>query len=540
MADNTIKTQDNNNIFTGANGTGTDDNSTGLKIARAADVANLPYGAFSSANVAMVMNTVKALANNIYANFIPNKRILTDDSPILFYKNGNAQHPASGQAADDEQKSKFNYLVTGKVLKDNIEYHKPIINGSRDYNNTSNFIIPEMPANVNDVKNKIFGYGASAIGWFTAEVNTEDNFGITGSKIGIPINNTVKKITTDVPAGTDEAADFNISFIDGLTFSNGVLTKTKGQLTFDKKGILKSYQTGISDGTLTILDSGLVTAGAINSVKNVNGTLKYDIYNFNTYGLITGAGDANNTLLEPLTVVKNQNGTDPTAASLDFIYDSSGILKKKKITIANGKITEVTDSETQVFAPTYTTTGDNKNAEETNVIIDGSSFTKSKLTTNNQGFSKIVANGDITGKIEAGSFNAIVYTAAEGNNPATLKYKAISIGSDGRVTTIPASATSSIPVLFENAQTDSFYSVSVTDNTLSLHTIKYKNGQITEKGAGTATANVLSTANVITNLTVASTTIDTDGKITTSEVIEANGGIDLKSNNNNTGTITIS
>ena len=110
-------------------------------------VDSFAYGEYSLANIAQVTNTISELAKHVYNNFIPNDRIIPNKkadktTDIIFYKKvGNAydtmKDTISGKAADYK-----NYIVTGQNLYNNIKYHKPFINNTQDYNESSYFITP--------------------------------------------------------------------------------------------------------------------------------------------------------------------------------------------------------------------------------------------------------------------------------------------------------------------------------------------------------------------------------------------------------------
>ena len=110
-------------------------------------VDSFAYGEYSLANIAQVTNTISELAKHVYNNFIPNDRIIPNKkadgkTDIIFYKKvsnayDNMKDTISGKAADYK-----NYIVTGQNLYNNIRYHKPFINNTQDYNESSYFITP--------------------------------------------------------------------------------------------------------------------------------------------------------------------------------------------------------------------------------------------------------------------------------------------------------------------------------------------------------------------------------------------------------------
>lgn len=138
----------------------------GLTIEKVKDgnkdfVDNLPYGEYSLANIAQVTNTIKALAQHIYNNFIPSDRIIPSGvtypymssqnvnttADLIFYKfydnhGTTTEVTNAGERAGNVNFDFRKYLITGENLRENIKYHKPKINGTQDYNENSDFIIP--------------------------------------------------------------------------------------------------------------------------------------------------------------------------------------------------------------------------------------------------------------------------------------------------------------------------------------------------------------------------------------------------------------
>lgn len=110
-------------------------------------VDSFAYGEYSLANIAQVTNTISELAKHVYNNFIPNDRIIPNKkadtkTDIIFYKKvgtayDNMKDTISGKSADYK-----NYIITGQNLYNNIKYHKPFINNTQDYNESSYFITP--------------------------------------------------------------------------------------------------------------------------------------------------------------------------------------------------------------------------------------------------------------------------------------------------------------------------------------------------------------------------------------------------------------
>ena len=110
-------------------------------------VDSFAYGEYSLANIAQVTNTISELAKHVYNNFIPNDRIIPNkkadnSTDIIFYKKvgtayDNMKDTISGKSADYK-----NYIITGQNLYNNIKYHKPFINNTQDYNESSYFITP--------------------------------------------------------------------------------------------------------------------------------------------------------------------------------------------------------------------------------------------------------------------------------------------------------------------------------------------------------------------------------------------------------------
>lgn len=251
-------------------------------------VDTLPYGEFSLANIAQISNTIKTLAQHIYNNFIPNDRIIPSGSvykestnsnvDLIFYKfNNNTEATNAG--------TNFNfrkYLITGENLRENIKYHKPKINGSQNYNSTSNFIIPTAPADENYTGRDGTLYGGK---------------GNTAEFLGVQISQNYKEIDSNKSSAELKADHIilnmstpfevngaNASTDTSLTYIDGALNKNT--LVISSGGIAKSQK---NENTFINTVTNAENGGSFTFYSGVteDGTLQTKTINFSPRGLIT-------------------------------------------------------------------------------------------------------------------------------------------------------------------------------------------------------------------------------------------------------------
>lgn len=110
-------------------------------------VDSFAYGEYSLANIAQVTNTISELAKHVYNNFIPNDRIIPNkkadnSTDIIFYKKVGTAYDTMKDTISGKSADYKNYIITGQNLYNNIKYHKPFINNTQDYSESSYFITP--------------------------------------------------------------------------------------------------------------------------------------------------------------------------------------------------------------------------------------------------------------------------------------------------------------------------------------------------------------------------------------------------------------
>lgn len=303
----------------------------GLTIEKVKDgnkdfVDNLPYGEYSLANIAQVTNTIKALAQHIYNNFIPSDRIIPSGATypymssqnvnttadLIFYKfydnHGTTTEVSNaGERADNVNFDFRKYLITGENLRENIKYHKPKINGNQNYNENNNFIIPSAPAQDNYTARNGTLYGGKG--------NTAEFLGVKISQNYVKPDNTTKSSAT---LGNDNSITLNMSTPFNVDGSN-VSANTDTPLTYIDENLNKN--------TLVISSGGIAKSKTnnntfINTVSSADrsftfysgvandGTLQTRTVNFSARGLITSI-----TAAAPATGLKVINTSNQTFAS---------------------------------------------------------------------------------------------------------------------------------------------------------------------------------------------------------------------------------
>lgn len=327
-------------------------NSEGLNSTRVS-TSDFPYGDYSVANVAMVMNTVNTLASHIYSNFIPNDRIIpdkykisedADDSNIIFYKSVDSTD-GEVSVTDKDDKDFLKYLITGQVLRDNIEFHKPKINGTYDYDQTFSFLLDTDPGDGNYAgrNNTIYCWqnGASSASWLGAKVNPNYvDTSITSSGISIKIDNQLKhKKSTDatsfsIAESTGESIElfdsnfnkYNFSFKDTGLLSSFVNTGTANILT--KKEITDSESSKIAGNEYELT---VYIPGTNNEVSQA--TLKFSKFGIlqsvvkadSIYKLIKKTGSADTS--KKIDVLVNSFNADGTLQYKELQFDTDGVFK---------------------------------------------------------------------------------------------------------------------------------------------------------------------------------------------------------------------
>jgi len=273
------------------------------------DTSSFNYGDYSLANVAMVMNTVNALASHIYSKFIPNDRIAhttydIDDIQIglnlIFRKTKNGE---TLSVTDKDNRNYLNYLITGQVLSNNIEYHKPQINGSVDYSSSNNFLIDEAPSSADGTdsarNNTLWAWdNAGTRGqWRTAKVSSkyESSSISVNSTDGIILridNNLKTAATASAELGAIATAnEYTLKFInDSFLDSEAVITSA---------GLVKSVRTKNSHHI------------AKKENTNQTGNFTFDVY-------VPGTGDA----VKKMTLTFNKNGLliNTSTVTTDFRF----------------------------------------------------------------------------------------------------------------------------------------------------------------------------------------------------------------------------
>jgi len=228
------------------------------------DIVNtFPYGEYSLVNFAQVSKTFQALAQHIYANFIPNDRIIPESdvnyedanhTNVIFYRfTKNAQDEDERvSTAGIENSANYElkkYLITGENLEKNIQFHKPKINGTQHYDENSSFqVITEAPANSPERarrKNNIYAYDDNGNpDFYGAQISPDYKEPVspdfssaevdsTNKIITLKISNNFKKDDTGVNGDTDF---YYTSFeSDNYLYKHTVSVSSGGLLKSDTK-----------------------------------------------------------------------------------------------------------------------------------------------------------------------------------------------------------------------------------------------------------------------------------------------------------------
>lgn len=302
--------------------------SQGLTIEKAKDgnnvfVDTLPYGEFSLANIAQISNTIKALAQHIYNNFIPNDRIIPSGSvykestnsnvDLIFYKfNNNNEVTNSG--------TNFNfrkYLITGENLRENIIYHKPKINGSQNYNSIDNFIVPTATSDPNFTgrNGTLYGGKDNTAEFLGVQISQDYKEANESTKSSAELKNDFIILNMSTPFKVDNTpatTDTTLTYIDD--------TLNKNTLVISSGGIAKSQK---DENTFINTVENAETGGSFTFYSGVNddGTLKTRTVTFSSRGLITKITDA----VDTSPSLKVINTSDQTFTGLKTFSDGVGL-----------------------------------------------------------------------------------------------------------------------------------------------------------------------------------------------------------------------
>ena len=300
-------------------------------------VDSFAYGEYSLANIAQVTNTISELAKHVYNNFIPNDRIIPNkkadkSTDIIFYKKvgtayDNMKDTISGKSADYK-----NYIITGQNLYNNIKYHKPFINNTQDYNESSYFITPTGIPNTdagNALQAKRVGsayvWNANKdADWYRVHIlpdapitgtTAPDDYSIdtTNKTLDIKIDNT---LTGNVTDRDNTAIILNKDFgFETFIFSSAGLVKKvdkSGGYAISGDGLDNKSVNVLTDGLekrkITFTDAGLVQsvekagnenilAGSVkdnsNSVTVLNKDFGFEKFTFTDAGLVENINNTN-------------------------------------------------------------------------------------------------------------------------------------------------------------------------------------------------------------------------------------------------------
>lgn len=330
--------------------------SQGLTIEKAKDgnnvfVDTLPYGEFSLANIAQISNTIKALAQHIYNNFIPNDRIIPGGSvykestnsnvDLIFYKFNNSTEVTNAGTNFNFRK----YLITGENLRENIKYHKPNINGTQNYNSTNNFIVPTATSDPNYTGRDGTLYGGK---------------GNTAEFLGVQISQNYKEIDSNKSSAelkadhiilnmstpfkvdnTPATTDTTLTYIDStlnkntLVISSGGIAKSQK----DENTFINTVENATSGGSFTFF-----------SGAKDDGTLQTKTVTFSPRGLITKITEATDTNIKVMNI-----NTETEKDSFTFYSDAKddGTIQTKTVTFStNGlikKISGATDTNVKII-----------------------------------------------------------------------------------------------------------------------------------------------------------------------------------------------
>lgn len=292
------------------------------KVGNNVFVDTLPYGEYSLANIAQVSNTIKALAQHIYDNFIPSDRIIPSGTTykdsaqnnvdLIFYKLKTENSETTEISTNEGAGVNFRkYLITGENLRENIKYHKPKINGTQNYDENSNFIIPTAPAQDNYTARNGTLYGGK---------------GNTAEFLGVQISQNYKEPDSNKSSAELKNKD-NKNFIVlnmSTPFSvdgNNVSANTDTPLTYIDENLNKNTLVISSGGIAksktnnnTFINTIKDTAGHDTTVRSftffsgvdTDGTLKIQTVNFSARGLITNISTATNNT-DGLKVINKSN-----------------------------------------------------------------------------------------------------------------------------------------------------------------------------------------------------------------------------------------
>lgn len=280
------------------------------------DIVNtFPYGEYSLVNFAQVSKTFQALAQHIYANFIPNDRIIpksngatpftdSNGTNTIFYRfqttNGQESRVSTSGSDNDVPYELKNYLITGENLEQNIKFHKPKINGTQNYDENSSFqVITEAPANSPERarrKNNIYAYDANGNpDFYGAQISPDykepaspdfssAEVDSTNKIITLKISNNFKKDNTGVSGDTDF---YYTSFeSDNYLYKHTVSVSSGGLLKSDTKAAqpinkLKVNNSDVTNHTFTV----------ISNIDSSTGQIKTRTVQVEKNGLISSISD---------------------------------------------------------------------------------------------------------------------------------------------------------------------------------------------------------------------------------------------------------